>query len=197
MSKLDEFDGQRGERQQRGDARVYGLGAPREPGQVGLSPPANLQVQSVFDTRPIAAFDFAFSLVGDFGGALSAVFTGQQQAPNGYTAVLRRVEVEVTPPLLNAGPDGVVLMLTRDDSSIQNNEVVIHAPFVAYTWETHHVFGFWQRFGLRAMCGAPPPMSPPSKLVARFFGTLIPSRSLPYPDEIASGPVVTTLDAKT
>lgn len=191
---MDEFDGQRGERQRRGDARVFGLGAPREPGEVGVSPPANLQVQSVFETRPIAGFDFAFSRsVGfDLAGNAEAMV----QVPNGYTAVLRRVEFNISPPDLNnsiANP--VRMVLLRDDSAIQNNEVMLFGPWQTYTWHTHHVFGFWQRFGARVFC-AIGIQAPTAQLLVRFFGTLIPSRSLAYPDEIASGPVVTTQDTK-
>lgn len=191
---MDEFDGQRGERQQRGDARVFGLGAPREAGVVGVSPPANLQVQAVFETRPIAGFDFAFSRSVGFDA--NGVAEAMVQTPNGYTAVLRRVEFNIAPPDPNTSTAAPArLVLTRDDSAIQNNEVLLFGPWQTYTWHTHHVFGFWQRFGARVFC-AIAIGAPTSEIVVRFFGVLIPSRSLAYPDEIASGPVVTVSDAK-
>ena len=193
---VDEFEQQRGEIQRRGNRRVLGLGAPREPSVVGIAPPANLQVQSVFDTRPIAAYDFAISDSVDFGGLNSSSAAIQVEVPDGYTAVLRRVELEIVPALLYDGLDGADIFLTRDDSAIPNNDVRLRAAFTSYTWDTHQVFGFWQRFGVRLICGVAPPVVPEPKLTVRFFGVLIPSRSLPYPDEIASGPVVTIEDTK-
>lgn len=194
---MNEFEQQRGEIQQRGNRRVLGLGAPREPSVVGIAPPANLQVQSVFDTRPIAAYDFAISDTVDFGGMNSSSAAIMVAVPDGYTAVLRRVELESVPALLYNGVDGADIALTRDDSAIPNNVVKLRAGLSSYTWDTHQVFGFWQRFGVRLTCGVAPPIIPEPKLTVRFFGVLIPSRSLPYPDEIASGPVVTSEDVQT
>jgi len=191
---MNEFEHQRGEIQRRGDRRVLGLGAPRVPSIVGIAPPANLQVQSVFETRPIAAYDFAISESTAFGGLTTSMASIMVDVPTGYTAVLRRVEFEMTPPLLYDGIEGVDLFLTRDDSTIENNVVSLRAAFLQYTWDTHQVFGYWQKLGVRLVCAIPLLGAPDPRVTVRFHGTMIPSRSLPYPDEIASGPVVTSLD---
>jgi len=119
--------------------------------------------------------------------------------PDGYTAVLRAVEVEVTQPLLigtsDPGTSFFQLDLLREGAVIPNNTTRFRSSFAFYRWETHQVYGAWETMGIRGTFSlpivTPNPLAVELTGTARFFGTLIPSRSLPPTEEIASGPVVT------
>jgi len=190
-----------GDRQQAGDPDIRGV-LPR-PHNVppGIAPPSPLQVQSVFDTRPLSAYDFAFDGFGVFGDE-APPFLVEAQVPNGYTAVLRRVQFEFTPPLALAvspvgsgGPPLFQFFLTRDAGVIPANVVRFRGVCAEYEWQTHQVFGMNSFMGVRGAfaAGGAEPIYPPDDgidVTVRFFGTLIPSRSLPPSEEVGSDPVM-------
>lgn len=198
-SSQDEFTRQRGDLQRTGSPGLTGLGPPPVQAEVGLAPPPDVQVQSVFDTRPISAFDFAIDLTDRFGDEVSPVFLVSTEVPPGYVAVLRRVEVEVIQPLLigtvDPGASFFQLDLMRNGSAIPFNTVRFRSEFVFYDWPTHHVFGSGDTFGVRGSFSLP--ILNPDPLVteligtARLFGTLIPSRNWAPSQEIGSPPVLT------
>ena len=193
-----EFAEQIGESQSRGSPGLTGLGPPQQPSEVGIAPPSPLQVQSVFDTRPLSAFDFAFDTAGRIteGGAPLLL---NADIPDGYTAVLRRLEIEATPGFLGqtiAGGGYVTtaqmqVQLLRDGSPIPWNLVVFRNALGIYSWHTHQVFGFWQSMGAQFVI-VPPTLTGAFDIgiTARFFGVLIPSRSLPPTEEVGSDPVL-------
>lgn len=194
----DEFAVQRGDAQRSGSPGLTGLGPPPVQADIGVAPPPALQVQSVFDTRPISAFDFAFDTVGRMvEGGSSLTLTAD--VPDGYTAVLRRLEIEVTGgfvgslvALANYDNDSQMqVSLLRDGAPIPYNRVTFRNALTIYNWHTHHVFGFWQTMGaLFVIVPNTITANQPVGINARFFGTLIPSRSLPPYDEVGSDPVL-------
>lgn len=194
-----EFAQQRGDVQRQGSPGLTGLGPPQTYAPVGLPPPPELQVQSVFDTRPISAFDFAFDLTDRFGNELTPVFFVTEAVPAGYVAVLRRVEVEVIQPLLIGTIDPSTsffqLDLLRNGAVIPFNTVRFRSEFVFYDWPTHHVFGPGETLGVRGSFSLPIINPDPTGVeligTARMFGTLIPTRNYPPSQEIASPPVLT------
>jgi len=195
-----EFAQNLGEVVHRGD-KVFAVPPSGPPIPVGIAPPLPLQVQSVFDTRPIAAYDFCFSAVQAFGNEGPATFSQSIDVPAGYSAVLRRVEFAILPifigsvALFTTGNGELAITLLRDGVAIPNNTALYRGTVTAVEWKTHQVFGFWESFGLQAVISG----TPISGAIAttnysgevRFYGTLIPSRSYPAQDEIASGPVLT------
>lgn len=195
-----EFAQNIGEVVHRGD-QVLAVPPSGPPIPVGIAPPSPLQVQSVFDTRPIAAYDFCFSAVQAFGNEGPATFNQSVQVPAGYTAVLRRVEFAILPIFIGnvalfTTADGVLTaQLLRDGVSIANNAASYRGTVTNIDWPTHQVFGFWETFGLQVVIGGFPISGEISTTnysgEVRFYGTLIPSRSYPAQDEIASGPVLT------
>lgn len=184
-----EFAQTLGEQQRSGDRRVLGLGPPPTPSEIGIAPPSPLQVQSVFDTRPMAGFDFAFDGVLTIdGGEGLPTDTVDIAVPDGFTAILRTVELEAHAGYLAPASGVLELVLTRSGATIPYNTVRFRASINTYTWHTHQVFGFWESFGVR-ISGAMIPNAA-NTFTARFFGVLVPSRSLPASDEVGSDPVL-------
>lgn len=199
-----EFDRMRGENQLPG-SRVLAVQPSGPPVPVGIAPPDPRNVVSNFDTRPIGAYDFAHSEHVTMGNGEATTFsTVQFSVPDGYTAVLRRVRVEFSPPgaliiaqpLAGASPAATFLMsLLREGGIIPNNTVELLGDLDLYVWDTHQVFGFWETMGLRLEVTGTgfeiPNLAANSLFVGvTFYGVLIPTKSRPPEVEIASDPVV-------
>lgn len=197
-----EFAESLGDRQIAGTPNIRGIIPTPTDAPVGLAPPSPLQVQSVFDTRPIAGYDFAFDGFFQFGGEAGASQV-EVQVPNGYTAVLRRVEWDFVPAIAMAtsqvgagGPPSFSLTLLRDGGGIPNNVVRLRGLTSSYEWATHQVFAAQQFMGARlafAAGGADPIYDAATNgmdVTVRFFGVLIPSRALPAVEEVGSDPVL-------
>ncbi len=201
--RRSEFDRMRGENQQRG-TRVLAVPPPTPPAPVGIAPPDPRNVVSNFDTRPIGAYDFAHSEHATMGNGEVATFaTVNFDVPDGYTAVLRRVRVEWSPPaaMLVGQPAAssspartMLLSLLRSGGVIPNNTVEFLGDLDEFEWLTHHVFGFWESMGLQLVptngFAIPASVANAVFVGVTFFGTLIPTKSRPPETEIASDPVV-------
>lgn len=188
------FDVSIGDRQRRGD-RV--LAVPPSMGHVpvGIAPPDPLNVVSVFDTRPISAYDFAHDgsdimSVGDAATPLDVSMT----VPGGYTAVLRSVRWEFIPNgsvnLDSTTANTMNLNLLRNGAVIDNNVLVLRGALDTFVWETHQVFGQGETLGARVRGSWLVPVA--DLLVSvHLQGVLIPTKNRPPEVEIASAPVIT------
>lgn len=203
--RRDEFERMRGEVQLPG-TRVLAVPPPEPPAPVGIAPPDPRNVVSNFDTRPIGAYDFAHTEVvnmhnEDEADVVSGVFSFP--VPDGYTAALRRVRIEFTPPgAMRIGNPAAVddpttfltMSLTRDGGIIPNNSVRFFGILDQYEWDTHQVFGFWETMGLlisvEGAFAIPADFNIGMFVAVTFFGVLIPTKSRPPEVEIASDPVV-------
>lgn len=198
-----EFDRMRGETQKAG-TRVLAIPPPTPPAPVGIAPPDPRNVVSNFDTRPIGAYDFAHSEHATMGnGEVTSFATVSFEVPDGYTAVLRRIRVEWSPPaaMLVGQPAAgsspartMLLSILRNGGVIPNNTVEFLGDLDLFEWATHHVFGFWENMGLQLVPTAgfavPININDAVFVGVTFFGTLIPTKSRPPEVEIASDPVV-------
>jgi len=186
-----------GETQRSGDARVLGLS--RAPSMAGVAGSEQaridlpLQVQSIFDTRPIEAYDFSLEIVGQ--PPQNENFDFSAAVPDQYTMILRRIEFQFFPPFVggvtSATGSDLTLWLMRNSIQIPNNVVTLRASYPTYTWETHQVFGSGQTYGIGGLFEVldPPPVSGSSlEFIARFMGTLILSRGRPPQHEVGSLP---------
>jgi hypothetical protein len=201
--RRSEFDRMRGEVQRPG-TRVLAVPAPEPPAPVGIAPPDPRNVVSNFDTRPIGAFDFAQSGHATMGNGEANTFSDVSiDVPDGYTAVLRRVRVEWSPPaaMLIAQPAAgaspthtFLISLLRNSGVIPFNTVEFLGDLDLFEWKTHQVFGFWETMGVRlsAPAGFLIPFNINNSVFVgvTFFGTLIPTKSRPPETEIASDPVI-------
>ena len=101
----DEFAFMRGESQVPGQKA---LALPRElPPSVpfGPAPPNIRQVQSVYDSRPIGAYDFVLTdIVDPYAEPPEALIT----TPEGYITILRRVELEANPVMVVTAGGGIM-----------------------------------------------------------------------------------------
>jgi len=189
-----EFARQIGDIQRHGDDRVHGLGRDYPKNiPVGIPPPALLHVQAAFDTRPIGAYDFALEAF-DSIRAYPATIDLTTALPAGYTAVLRRVQLDIQPSFVGrVGASGTYtpflqLSLLRTGSVIPSNTIRLRGSVSGYEWPTHQVFGFFETLGIRVAYNGPALSGSDYDVTARFFGTLIPTKGMPPPNEIASGP---------
>lgn len=200
---MDEFTAMIGETQQRGSGRdIYALA--RDPGMphvplptrlppgVAKPPPANpvMQVLSVFETRPLYAFDFVtwIETIGNFDPPQRF---GSFTVPAGFTAVVRRVEFDVAGSPFNGGQIGAALIirLTMDGNPIPLNELRLIGLVETYGWETHQVIEQNHDFGV-AWEVQPGSISGDSLDIGfRVFGNLIRSQSKPAPTEVGSPPL--------
>lgn len=181
-----------------GDPNVTGLGPPPTNAPAGIAPPSPLQVQSVFDTRPLAAYDASIPLVafGQFTPE-SQFYSFTTALPQGFTFVLRRVVIECVPGFIgNAGysngdPNYLEFALLRDSSTIPNNKMRF-LNLTRYEWDTHQVFGFWQSIGVSTYIQliSDPASGTVYDFNVLFQGTLIPTKGLPPTEEVGSDPVL-------
>lgn len=201
--RRDEFDRMRGEVQQPG-MRALAVPPPHPPAPIGVAPPDPRNVVSNFDTRPIGAYDFAHSEVVTMGNGEVATFaTVSFDVPDGYTAALRRVRIEFTPPAsmqvaqpaAGSSPARALdLSILRNGAVVPNNTVRLFGALDEYEWDTHHVYGFWESMGLRIVptngWAVPFNNNDAVYVGVTFFGVLIPTKSRPPATEIASDPVL-------
>jgi hypothetical protein len=194
----DEFDEQRGEVQRHGSRRTLGSPQPLPPNTPpGVSPPDPSVVVSNFDTRPVGAYDFAQteSVIAGPGEA-AQVFSVEVQVPDGYTAALRRVIVDVLPgAIATLDPttdEAFTLRLMRNAAPIPNATVRV-SELLQYVWPTHQVFGMTESFGLQLAADAwvvPAAPAGQCRVSVTFMGTLIPTKGRPPDVEIAGPPVL-------
>lgn len=201
--RRSEFDRMRGEVQHPG-TRVLAVPPPAPPVPVGVAPPDPRNVVSNFDTRPIGAYDFADTEVISMGNGEATNFQQVNFAvPDGFTAVLRKVRIEFTPPgamIVGTPASGVLpthtflMSLLRNEGVIPNNTVKLFGDLDIYEWETHQVYGFWESMGLRlandGTFAMPANVADGLFVGVTFYGVLIPTKSRPPEVEVASDPVI-------
>jgi hypothetical protein len=144
------------------------------------------QVLSVFDTRPIDGFDFA--LFGISASSDPQDFLVEIEVPNGFVCVLRRVEFVVFPPYAGSGlTDPLTFQLTRNGSGIQSNAYQGFGIIESAGWDTHQVFGYWEKPGVFITPGD----GGNYDYAVRFFGTFLLAKNIPPGREIGSEPLRT------
>lgn len=192
-----EFDLERGETQRSGDKDTLGLGRSLPPNiQVGIAPPDPLQVVSNFDTRPIGAYDFALNDTALIGGGETNVVAINFDIPDGYTAVLRNVHIEFTPPLIvnnildATDATKLQLRLLRDNTTVPNNLYVIRGSATLIDWATHIIYGFWETMGVQftRIGGFFAPAN--TRVNLTMQGTLVPTKGRDPTTELASDPLL-------
>lgn len=198
-SRRDEFARMRGEIQHPG-SRVLAVPPPSPPAPIGIAPPDPRNVVSNFDTRPIGAYDFAFT--GTLSWTNGEVAPPSKQfsvdVPDGFTAALRRVRFEWVPSgMVNVGSALIRVVhidLLRASGVIPNNRVDFYGMLTTYEWPTHQVFGYWETMGVQVNpefgFGIPLADGDTINVAVTFMGVLIPTKSRPPEVEIASDPVV-------
>lgn len=194
----DEFDEQRGEVQRRGSRDVFAQGVPLPPNvPIGIAPPDPTVVVSNFDTRPVGAYDFAEtgSVIAGPGEVLQTVSV-ELAVPDGYTAALRRVIVDVLggaiATLDPTTDDAFTMRLLRNGAPIPNASVRA-SEVTQYVWPTHQVYGMTEVMGLSFQADAwvvPAAPAGQCRVSVTFMGTLIPTKGRPPETEIAGPPVL-------
>lgn len=183
-----------GDKQRRGD-HVLGVPPSMADVPVGIAPPEPLLVVSVFDTRPISAYDFVFSDRGELDqGDAAVVVLLEADVPPGYTAVLRKLRLEFTPPasvnLDTSTANTFTAQLTRNGSPIPHNVLQLSGDLTTFEWLTHQVFGAGDVLGVRIVSGLVFPIGQTVLVNCNFHGVLIPTKSNPPETEIASPPLL-------
>jgi hypothetical protein len=186
--RSDEFAGTIGDRQTRGSENPSYALTPKVGGTAKAL--TEVQVQSVFDGRPIGAFDFVHSFVATNAGDPPTNPATSFDVPQGYTLILRRVEIEIFPPLsTTSATAGIDFNLLRDGNPILFNVLALRGNYEAYGWDTYHPFGYWQRCGLTWAITGVPDSGVSYAVNVRFLGNLVPTRGLPPLSESGSEPI--------
>lgn len=149
------------------------------------------QVLSVFDTRPIASYDFAFAFTTTNNFDPASPF-GSVTVPDGYTMVLRRVEFWPIPAFSGAAMvDFLSVRLTRDGVAIQLNEVRVYGSFDSYGFDTHQVAGQGHELGVSWSVGGAPASGDIYDIPFQLYGNLLRTDSRPPETEVGSPPLIT------
>lgn len=127
------FAAEIGEQVQRGSRGVLGLGPDLGPTPIGPAPSGARQVVSMYDARPIGGFDFVLSYHYDADAGPEEPF-GLVTAPQGYTTVIRRIEVEPFPSVLLESPG--VFMLYINGNAVPAWEWFSGTSFLGCAIET-------------------------------------------------------------
>lgn len=91
-------------------------------------PPVDVDIRSVYDVRPIQAFDFNTTVIATSGGGSASSFgilTTQFTVPLGYVAVVRKWHTSFTSPQPPITYRGQVLMTIRSNNADLPNNVDI------------------------------------------------------------------------
>lgn len=194
--KLSEVARERGEVVRRGDKGAKGYAQPLPPNiPVGIAPPEPMQVHSVFDSRPIGAYDFALDAFNRIGNNESRYTEWNVSVPDGYVAILRRVRLEFTTPgLVNSQVDPsdsnrLEWRLLRDRAPVPSWLYVMRHAIENVDLPGFQVYGFWQQIGLAAQRAGFLATSATIGVGVTFIGTLVPSKSRDPNVEVASDPV--------
>ena len=164
------------------------------PGVVGLSPGYNIDVQSVFDTRPVNATDFHVSTNGFVAADLANTLLLSYTVPNGKIALIRGIRWQFTmsaPNSISGIPDdsavsgrqkAIILQINGNTPAdlIDNNIPAFQG--VGSNWQDIFiVVGPSQLIEVVSAIGDTSVFGH-----AEIRGTLLLSRGLPYPFEIGS-----------
>lgn len=199
LGRPDEFSSLIGDRQQLSSGtRIMALArapnapaVPRTAAQAAIAKAAAVslerQVVSTFDTRPIDAFDFTVSFTTQTTLDPPEPF-GDFEVPQNYVCVLRRVEFTVFPAYAGTGiSDPLIIQLTRNGSGILLNRFEAYGIFDSGGWDTHQVFGFWEKPGVIWEAGD----AALYDIAFRMSGNLILAKNIPPNREIGSDPIRT------
>lgn len=180
---LPEFVERIGGVQRQGDRGVFGV-APQPPPNIQVEPQSGgyRHVYSVFDSRPIGAYDFEVPVIlyidSDFSSD-SAFFTAQVGPFNGYAVFLRRVTVcyqkTVTFPLAynDDYPVGHRIRVSRNGIFVPNIDAFTLASKVEYHLNTAVWFDPTDKIEADVQVLAPIAF-PRGSVVVSFAGTLVP-----------------------
>lgn len=154
-------------------ARVTPLGEPE----------IAFDVRSVFDSRPINAFDFNIAVTSPGSEAAAATQNCTFTAPEGYVLVLRRIH-HFTTPLLNVLRGEVLASLVQNAALVLRN---VDIPVGSFSDDLLHFFQLYdegQIVGVRFVYDAG--ITPPDSSTAHFYGNLLPKTGRALPFEIAN-----------
>lgn len=194
----DEFQGMQGDVQRPGSGtRIMALARSAVSPLPNVTPKVDFddrQVVSMFDTRPIDSYDFVLSQQGvPSAPALRAsrgLAANQElltfDLPVGFVSVVRRIEFDIQPPHnVNSVINSLEVQFLRSDSPVQENILQLYGLVETYGWNTHHIFGYWEKPGILFTFHD---LVDHSSLV-RIFGNLIPAKNASPRLEIGSPPL--------
>jgi hypothetical protein len=153
------------------------------------SPPVDYDVRSVYDVRPVGAFDFniaASDVLGAGEGATSNVLTAEMTVPDGLVAVLRNFDIWFEPNPAGADKSDFKWSLQLNGADFPYNGSI---PFgVVVDRETVFMLANeFNRIGIRVTATAGAIFVTGSPVLwVRFYGTFQIKGSIPLPFEIAN-----------
>jgi hypothetical protein len=147
-------------------------------------PGVGSDVRSVYDSRPVNAFDFNIPVTATGGenGFGDEPLTCEFTVPLGFVLVLRRIHhySDNLPPLPSRGD--VVATLLRDGAAVPYNEDI---PVGVESDDLMHFFQVYDenaKVGVRFSYAS----STPDDVTAHFYGNLLPKTGRPANEEIAN-----------
>lgn len=147
------------------------------------SPPTDYDVRSVYDSRPVSAFDFnivvSMAVSGGCVTATPAFFT----VPQGYVAVLREVETWVDPPVAMSLRADVTVSLQINGSDVPYNVAI---PVGNGTLENIKCFAIADEYQQMGVLFPTFPTPGAYTLYAQLYGNFILKTGRPAQFEIAN-----------
>lgn len=152
---------------------------------------APLQVLSTFDTRKVGSFDWV-TTVTTSNAIDPPVLFADVECPDGYTMILRRVELSIFPTFSGSSlNDSITIRLRYDGSAILLNDLSLFGVFDGYGWDTHQVAGQTHSLGVAWSLNGLPASGDLYDIGFRLYGNLIRTWGRPGETEVGSPPLIT------
>jgi len=167
------------------DTRFVAPGGESHEGLPLGTPPVDYDVRSVYDVRPIGAYDFNILTQVAVGSGATA-FIADFQVPSGFVCVLREVEAffDTAPADVTNYIDGRVTF-TRDKVDYVHNQLIPMGPHSRII-KTFLLADEFQMVGAKFSLGSGAQPSFSEIFYALMYGNFIPKLGRPYPYEIAN-----------
>ena len=92
-------------------------------------PATDFSIRSVYDSRPVNAYDFNYSQAVEVtnanGAGTTVLWAANFSAPNGYRAIPRKWDIFLDPPHAVGPPADSLVSITQSNAAIPNNQNII------------------------------------------------------------------------
>lgn len=148
-------------------------------------PKTEYDVRSIYDSRPVNAYDFNFSqVVNSTFGTLGTSFLITFQTPTGYRAVPKEWDVQLSPPYTGNVPATTQLFLQQGGLDLLNNGPIEIGMGTFFPIKSFFICEEQTTFGVRGTTNLIGSVAQP--ITVKVWGTLIAVSDAALPFSIAN-----------